>query len=144
MQPTCDNELVQAINDHLPEGTRPVTTLASPGEINRSVVRIMAEKIPADKVAGMVLEMLEATRITKAGEVPDWRAREAAMKIYYSYIEGLPIQRQEIHQTVTNKSDEESMRVLQSPAMMRAMLAMMSKTPEGREVIGEVVEKIKP
>jgi len=120
-------EPLEIVNANLPPGTRPITSLASPGEINRSAVAILAEKVPADDVCAMLAEMLTATRPTKQGPIPDWRAREAACKIWFAYREGLPVQRQEIHQTVTNRTEDESMKLLESPAMRRAMREMLDK-----------------
>jgi hypothetical protein len=70
--------------------------------------------------------------MTKHGEVPDWRAREAACKLGLTYQIGLPVQRQEIHQTVTNRSEDENMRLLASPAV-REMLKKMLAEAEGGE-----------
>jgi uncharacterized protein (DUF2336 family) len=123
-------DIVEIVNENLPEGVRPISSLANPGEINRSVVAIIAEKIPGEQVGDMLREMLHATRPTKHGEIPDWRAREAAMKLFIAYREGLPVQRQEIHQTVTNRSEDENMRLLESPAV-RSMLKKMLEQAEG-------------
>jgi hypothetical protein len=48
------------------------------------------------------------------------------VKLWLAYAVGLPVQRQEIHQTVTNRSEDENMRLLASPAvreMLKKMLA---------------------
>jgi hypothetical protein len=115
---------LEIINDNLPEGRRPLASLAHPGDLNRQALAILVEKVPLDDIAETIREMRQATRITKHGEVPDWRAREAACKLGLTYQIGLPVQRQEIHQTVTNRSEDENMRLLESPAV-RSMLKKM-------------------
>jgi hypothetical protein len=125
---------LEIVNANLPPTVRPISSLAAPGEINRSAVAILAEKVPANDVCAMIAEMLQATRPTKHGPIPDWRAREAAAKIWLAYQEGLPIQRQEIHQTVTNRTEDESMRLLESPAMRRAMREMLDRAEREEEI----------
>jgi hypothetical protein len=52
------------------------------------------------------------------------------VKLWLAYAVGLPVQRQEIHQTVTNRSEDENMRLLESPAV-RSMLKKMLEQAEG-------------
>lgn len=50
-----------------------------------AVLRYMNEKIPAEKIVATVLELIEDTS--------SWRAREAGVKLYLSYMVGMPVQR---------------------------------------------------
>jgi hypothetical protein len=85
------------INANLPHGSRPIQSIAAPGDLSPRVISILAEKIPADQIRQTIQEMMSAERPLKGGaSIPDWRAREAAVKLWLAYCEGLPIQRQQI------------------------------------------------
>ena len=129
---SCVMDLIEGINSKLPEGRRPITSLSHPGDINKSVASIITTMVDPETVGAMLVEMMTATRMTKLGVEPDWRAREAGAKLYLAYKEGLPIQRQEIHQTIVNKSEEENMKTLQSPAMLAAMKNLIARV-EGKD-----------
>lgn len=50
-----------------------------------AVLRYMNEKIPAEKIVATVIDLIEDTS--------SWRAREAGVKLYLSYMVGMPVQR---------------------------------------------------
>jgi hypothetical protein len=126
-------DLIEAINSKLPEGRRPITSLSHPGEINRQIAEVLAETVSSAEVGETIKSLLTADKRTKEGGYePDWRAREAGAKLWLAYQVGLPVQRQEIHQTVTTRSEEENMKTLASPAMLAAMKSLIAKA-EGVE-----------
>lgn len=128
--------VVEIVNEHLPPGSRPIGSLAHPGEINKSVVAILRTHVPMEMVGEMLQEMMQATRVTKHGELPDWRAREAAAKLILAYSEGLPIQRVETkNEQVANTDGDLLMRVLESPALMRNLDTLFAQVREAREKI---------
>ena len=120
--------MIEEINSKLPKGTRPLTSLSRPGEINRQIAEVLAETVSSAEVGETIKSLLTADKRTKEGGYErDWRAREAGAKLWLAYQVGLPIQRQEIHQTIVSKSEEENMKVLQSPAMLAAMKSMIAR-----------------
>jgi len=121
---------IAAINAELPEGRRPLASLAHPGDLSPHVLSVLVDKVPACEIADTIRDMIRATRTTKHGVEPNDRAREAGVKLWLAYAVGLPVQRQEIHQTVTNRSEDENMRLLESPAV-RSMLKKMLEQAEG-------------
>lgn len=125
--------MIEEINAKLPKGTRPLTSLSRPGEINRQIAEVLAQTVSSAEVGETIKSLLTADRRTKEGGYePDWRAREAGAKLWLAYQVGLPIQRQEIHQTIVSKSEEENMKTLQSPAMLAAMKNLIARV-EGKE-----------
>lgn len=90
------DQVVAEVNALLPESSRPIAGL-TPGDLSPRAVSIILEQIPLDQIRDTLQDMLKAERPLKGGgTIPDWRAREAAMKLYLAYKEGLPIQRQQI------------------------------------------------
>ncbi len=65
---------------------------------------------------------------------PDWRGRESGVKLWLSYVVGLPVQRQEI---VTHKvsSIGDSKALLRSPATLEAISRQLAGTAEGERLI---------
>jgi len=121
-------DLIEAINSKLPEGRRPITSLSHPGEINRQIAEVLADTVPASEIAETIKDLLAAEKAVKdGGYEPDWRAREAGAKLWLAYQVGLPVQRQEIHQTVTTRSEEDNMKTLASPAMLAAMKSLIAR-----------------
>jgi hypothetical protein len=106
-----------------------LTTIKGPGDVSPTAVVRMRELIPVEKVAMVLKEMLSATRWVGMGEfmreVPDWRSREAAVKIHLAYTEGTPVQRiEQISSTVEN--EEQTLdRLRKSPASRRHMRAAL-------------------
>ena len=142
MQVSCVmSDVIEVVNDHLPEGSRKLKSLASPGEVNKGVVAILREHVPVEDVAAMFKDMMKATRMTKHGEVPDWRAREAAGKWILAYTDGLPIQRVETktEQTANNDGDI-FMRVLSSPALLASLEKLFDQVKAARAEGIEAVE----
>jgi hypothetical protein len=83
---------------------------------------------PEDRLAAVISEGLTATVRNRDGTVsPDYRSRLASAQLALFFKHGKPVERQEIHQTVTNRSEEENMKTLASPAMLAAMKNLIAK-----------------
>lgn len=92
------------------------------GGLSVTAVRLIAERIPPEKIAAKIEQMLEAKLVNNQ---PDWRAVEIGLKLYLSYTVGLPVQRQEI---VQHK--------ITSPATLTAMLT----DPEAIEALQRQID----
>jgi len=125
---------ITAINSELTQ-ERPITSITNPGEINKQVATVLLAKVGPEKVADTIKDMLEATRPTKHGEVPDGRQREAGVKLWLAYMVGLPVQRQEIVSVQLDAEAELGIRerLRHSPAL-RANLRRMIDEIEAVEV----------
>lgn len=123
-----------------------LTRASNPSEFGVRLLTQLAEAIDPQKVVEAVKGMIEATthvRISSEDfiEVPDNRAREAGVKLYFAYTVGLPIQRQLIQTQEIPSEDDAKTRLLDSPAARKAlaMEAMSQMTPEER---AEMVNKL--
>lgn len=111
-------------------------SLQDPREINREIVFALARKVPADKIADKIDELIEMKRQTKAGLVTDVRAMEAGIKLYLAYVVGMPTQRQEI---VSVSLDADSSiglaeRLQKSPALLKSLKEIIAKVEDGEIV----------
>ena len=124
----------------------------NPSALGPKTIELLAEQIPPSRVITMLEEMMEATMSTTAaakvakekGESapPDWRAREAAAKLYFAYVVGMPVQRQHlVKETITPPSDP-SKDISGSPAAMAALARLLAQTPEGRAVMQQELATI--
>lgn len=98
----------------------------SPHLSQRTIAELI-NRVPLSEVVGQLQGMLSAK--TPQGN-PDWRARESGVKLWLSYVIGLPVQRQEI---VTHKvsSIGDSKQLLRSPATLDAIRRQLAGTEEG-------------
>ena len=86
------------------EGIRSVSHLST-----RVMERLLVE-IPEAKIVSGIKDMLNASYVTKSGkEHPDYRAREAGVRLYLAYTVGLPLQRQVVSSVTPPQSGEETM-----------------------------------
>ncbi len=111
---------------------------ADPAKLSTKIMQEIAERVPASKVAEVIQQLLEATFETKGGELkPDFRAREAGIKYWLSYMVGEPIKR--VHTVLEKrKTAADPMADLQgSKAAMQALARLLASTPEGREALNE-------
>lgn len=111
-------------------------SLQDPREINREIVFALARKVPADKIADKIDELIEMKRETKVGRVTDVRAMEAGIKLYLAYVVGMPTQRQEI---VSVSLDADSSiglaeRLQNSPALLKSLKEIIAKVEDGEIV----------
>lgn len=129
-QPLTPESLAEIIAPTLEaKGDRPIRSLTNPGDINKQVCAVLAQVVPPEVIAKTIDDMLAATRITKAGREPDFRAREAGAKLWLAYAVGMPIQRQEV---VSVNLDADSAvglreRLKSSPALRNALRGMLSE-----------------
>lgn len=124
-------QIAEKISPALEEqGCRPLRTLA-PGDVNRKVCSVLADIVPVEEVGEGIKEMMQATTIGRGGdEVPDYRAREAAMKLWLAYSVGMPLQRQEIVQVNVDGSKESLSDKIKSSPALRAQLKRMLEEAE--------------
>lgn len=91
----------------------------------------LAAGVSPEQILHTLQQALAADGIARDGSrQPDHRVRLDAAKVLLSYALGLPIQRSEVHQTVTNRTEDDNMRLLESPAV-RSMLKKMLAEAEG-------------
>jgi hypothetical protein len=108
-------------------------SIMSPGEINREVTTAIARHIQPDRIGRVISGMLDATRTLKDGtELPDTRTQEAAVKLYLSYMIGLPTQRVE---TVNVNLDADSAvglreRLQHSPALRKTLAGLLREVED--------------
>ncbi len=118
------SEGVEVIRD----GKSVAVTPSQLRNISQDVALALATKFGADRLATLFDELSVATCITNGGrEIPDNRTRLAAAIYVANQILGTPIQRQEINQTITQRSDDDMFRVLATPATMAAIERFMAK-----------------
>lgn len=91
------------------------------------VLSHLAAAIPAATIIDGINKLLEATFVTKSGKKhPDFRAREAGLKLWLNYLVGLPIQRQIIATAASPESRTAAWdRLLQSPAARAEIRRML-------------------
>lgn len=132
--------------DENPEDPQFTPALLGPKAIER-----LAREVPIEKVIATIKDMMEANmtagnaaaKLVAAGmePPPDWRAREAALKLWLSYVVGMPIQRQHIvHDKPRRSNPEEDFE--NSPAAQAAALRYLRSTPEGREMLAQEAKTI--
>ena len=116
----------EEISKGMPEGTRK-HSITNPGDINKQMADVLIKRIPMEEAADAIQSMIRAKRKTRYGEEVDQRAKEAGLKLYYSYVVGLPVQRQEIKTSGSAMTDGDvMMRILESPALFASMEKMMN------------------
>lgn len=108
-----------------------IEEIRSVSNISQHLLERLVAEIPAKRILEGIKEMLSATFITKSGKShPDYRAREAGLKLYMSYAIGLPVQRQIIANVThpSSKPDEDPWSsVRDSPAARRALRAKLEE-----------------
>ena len=96
-----------------------------------SAIREMMQLIPPSRIAERIDFLLNATRETGRGkhlrEIPDTRAIEVGVKLYLSYVEGLPVQRIEQINTTVESENQLVERMRYSPATLRHMEALIEQ-----------------
>ena len=99
--------------------------------VTKELVAYLAERFPPDLIAGKIEELLHATHKTRGGnDIPDNRAREAAVKLLISYLVGLPVQRTEnVNINIDSMEDLQS-RMKGSPAVQAALNGLISVIPD--------------
>lgn len=98
---------------------KPSMELGTRGAVTEKIIRLITERLPPEKIAEKLDELIHATRMTKHGEVIDTRSVEAGVKLWLAYAIGLPVQRSE---AITVALDADSTvgieeRLAKSPAL---------------------------
>lgn len=97
-------------------------------DIGPALLGKLAELVPPAVIAEKIMEMLDAEMKNARGEYyPDWRAREAGIKLYLSYQLGMPVQRQIVVNEQRENTSQTLERLLASPASRRALQAVLDE-----------------
>lgn len=133
---TVDDMAAHGVAKLRAEGLRSGPTkldLSDPKTINKEVVVALAREVSPALVAQKIKQLLEMTRTTKAGEVPDVRAMEAGIKLYLAYAVGLPTQRSEILTVQVDADSAVGMeeRLRHSPALRAMFRKMLERVDNG-------------
>ncbi len=106
--------------------------------VSKHLLERLAAEVPADTILDGIRKLLAATFVTKSGkEHPDYRAREAGLKLWLNYLVGLPVQRQVIANVPPPKSREESWHEIERSPAARAALRRVLDDADRRAEVGE-------
>jgi hypothetical protein len=104
---------------------------------NHRLAEAIDKEAPPDRIIRALADALSADQVNRDGSRgADHRTRCHAAALLLQYRIGRPVERQEIHQTITTKTEDETMKLLDSPAMRRAMREMLERAEAGGEVDG--------
>jgi hypothetical protein len=114
-------------NSHLAERSN---QLNNPSHVTPALISHLAGRFSPEFIAGKIDELLNATHVTKGGQViADNRAREAGLRLLMAYLIGPPVQRQEIVQVNFDSLEELQRRAQQSPALRAAVAKILEPLP---------------
>lgn len=99
-----------------------IAAIRPDSDLSRAALESLTSQVPSDDVIGTLAAMLVAE--TPQGN-PDWRARENAVKLWLSYVVGLPVQRQEIVQHKVT-SARPTLAMLSDPATRSALRQLLA------------------
>lgn len=77
------------------ESSPKTSELGTRGAVTEKIIRLITDRLPPEKIADKLDQLIHATRMTKHGEVIDTRSVEAGVKLWLAYAVGLPVQRTE-------------------------------------------------
>jgi hypothetical protein len=103
------------------------------GHIGPAALEFLVEKIPADRIVRKIDAMLKAE--TPQGN-PDWRAQSDAVKLWLSYVIGLPIQRQHIIQEKISTPAPD--KLLENPVAVETLFRLALATEAGKAALAKV------
>lgn len=100
-----------------------------PAEVAKNIIIAIGNKIKPETIAEKINSLLTATRPTKHGDAIDTRAVEVGLKLYLSYMVGLPVQRIEQINVNVDADNEKGLeeRILSSPALQNALRRILAK-----------------
>lgn len=100
-------------------------------DLGASLLATLAKEVGHDVIIATLKDMLTANTVTKAGKkAPDWRAREAGVKMYLAYMVGMPVQRSVTIERKEESEGETMTRLLESPAAREALKRAMAQDGE--------------
>jgi len=107
----------------------PKLDLSDPRQISKEVVMAIARRIEPGVIAEKIEELMNMTRPTKHGPACDVRAMEAGIKLYLSYVVGLPVQRQEIISVALDADSAVGLseRMKNSPALRSSLRKLLDE-----------------
>lgn len=109
----------------------PLESITKASDVGPALLGKLAELVPPAVIAAKIHEMLDAELKNARGEFyPDWRAREAGIKLYLSYQLGMPVQRQIVVNEQRENKEQTLERLLASPASRRALQMALEPTLE--------------
>ena len=105
--------------------------------LSQRTIAQLINAVPLETITATISAMLEACT---PQEYPDWRARESGVKLWLSYVIGLPVQRQEI---VTHKvsSVADPAALLANPATVEAIARQLKGTEAGDKLLAALMTK---
>lgn len=117
------------------ENTNPLDTVRAKG-VSLANIERLATELPFEQVISCIREMFGALL---SNDKPDWRARETGVKLWLSYVIGLPVQRQEI---ITHKvtSAPTTAQLLKNPATREALVRQIAGDPESRKALLDMLK----
>ena len=133
--------VIDAINSNLPATRRPLASLSHAGDLTPKVLAILAEKVPVEEIGDKIRALLDAK--TKDGTRSDFRAVEAGLNIWLSYVVGLPVQRTE-NVNVNLDADAGAglrERLAKSPALRSALRKALEESEGDTVEVESVAEK---
>lgn len=88
----------------------------------------IARVVTPEQIARALAEALSATIKTKTGEIPDYRTRLEAARIFLNYTVGLPVQRVETSDVTAGGSSAEVLeRLLTNPAACQTLERVLAE-----------------
>jgi hypothetical protein len=91
---------------------------------NSEIAEALAKKIPADRIADVLLEAMSATTTNRAGVTePDTRCRLQAATLSLAYLEGRPSERTEVIAKTQKMTPDEMVAKLKCSPAFRAEIA---------------------
>ena len=96
--------------------------VAKASDLGPALLLQLVLEVPPEEIVEALKGMVNATMTTKDGrKVPDYRAREAGVKLYLTYVVGMPVQRVISTPTILESDDRTMSRLMASPAAREAM-----------------------
>jgi hypothetical protein len=87
---------------------------------------------PEERLAAVISEGLTATQRNRDGtESADYRTRLSAAQLALHFKHGKPIERQIVQTEITHKSEDDGMKLLDSPAVRKMLRKMLEEREAG-------------
>lgn len=97
-----------------------------PSPTDSRIAEALTKKIPAERIADVLIEAMSATITNRAGVVePDTRCRLQAATLSLAYLEGRPAERSEVVAKTAKMTHAEMIEKMKSSPAFRAEIADM-------------------
>lgn len=98
----------------------------TPSPTDSRIAETLAKKIPADRIADVLIEAMSATITNRAGVIePDTRCRLQAATLSLAYLEGRPTERSEVIAKTAKMTQAEMIEKMRNSPAFRAEIADM-------------------